>query len=227
MANSNPTSPTIYPSSPYLTFDRVAWRALAATTPLPLTASDVAGLRGVGETVDLDEVDTVLRPLSRLLCLHAAAAHQLHQARRVFLQDQSARIPYVIGIAGSVAVGKSTLARLLATLMARWPDTPQVALVPTDGFLLSNAELTRRGLMDRKGFPESYDRPGLLRFLSAIKGGAATAQAPTYSHLRYDIVPEQPTVVARPDILIIEGLNVLQPAPQSQRPSSAEPGGPG
>jgi type I pantothenate kinase len=182
--------------TPYTEFDRETWSGLAASTPLPLT-----------------EADAVFRPLSRLLNLHAKASHRLHSARRDFLRDTTSRTPYVIGIAGSVAVGKSTISRLLAELLARWPDTPRVALVPTDGFLLPNSELERRGLMERKGFPESYDRHALISFLARIKGGAPEVTAPVYSHVSYDIVPGQTTTVSQPDILIIEGLNVLQPAP--------------
>jgi type I pantothenate kinase len=140
--------------------------------------------------------------------------------RQTFLRDETTRTPYVIGVAGSVAVGKSTTSRLLTELMARWPDTPHVALVPTDGFLYPNAELERRGLMDRKGFPESYDRGALLRFLTAIKSGLPEVSAPVYSHLTYDIVPGERMIVRSPDILIIEGLNVLQPA-RLDRPGHA------
>ncbi|MCL2787991.1 MAG: type I pantothenate kinase [Micrococcales bacterium] len=213
------------PPSPYVSFDRDSWRALAASTPLPLTQADVIRLRGVGETIELDEVDTVHRPLSRLLHLHAGASRRLHAARQVFLHDETAATPYVIGIAGSVAVGKSTFARILAELMARWPDTPSVALVPTDGFLYPNAVLAARGLMARKGFPESYDRRALLRFLAAIKSGVPEVEAPVYSHVRYDILPGQTMTVRRPDILIIEGLNVLQPAPPPSARRLATAGG--
>jgi len=142
----------------------------------------------------------------------APAAAALHGATTTFLGELSVRTPYVIGVAGSVAVGKSTVARLLRELLARWPETPRVELVTTDGFLYPNAELERRGLMDRKGFPESYDRRALLRFLAAVKAGRPEVRAPLYSHLIYDIVPGQHTVVQRPDVLIVEGLNVLQPA---------------
>jgi type I pantothenate kinase len=135
----------------------------------------------------------------------------------MFLRDSTVRTPYVIGIAGSVAVGKSTVARLLVELMARWPETPKVQLLPTDGFLYPNAELERRGLLDRKGFPESYDRPALLRFLAKVKGGAPEVEAPSYSHLRYDIQPGRKTVVTQPDMLIVEGLNVLQAARTDRR----------
>ncbi|MDR0432752.1 MAG: type I pantothenate kinase [Bifidobacteriaceae bacterium] len=199
-------------SNPYVTFNRHEWSDLAASTPLPLTEQDVRRLRTLGDQIELAEVDAIFRPLSRLLHLHAAASRRLYEARQTFLHDESTKTPYVIGVAGSVAVGKSTTSRLLRELMARWPDTPNVALVPTDGFLLPNSELERRGLMDRKGFPESYDRTRLLRFLIDIKSGAAEVAAPVYSHLTYDIVPGESTLVRSPDILIVEGLNVLQPA---------------
>lgn len=198
--------------TPYVDLDREAWSRLSAQTPLPLTDADVARLRGLGDPIDLSEVDAVYRPLSRLLNLYVAATGSLHSASSEFLGETGARTPYVIGISGSVAVGKSTTARVLRELMARWPDTPRVQLVTTDGFLHPNAELERRGLMDRKGFPESYDRRALLRFLAAIKAGRPEVRAPVYSHLTYDIVPGEHIVVRQPDVLIIEGLNVLQPA---------------
>jgi type I pantothenate kinase len=209
---TRPARPT---DSPYIDFDRETWAGLAASTPLPFTEADVQRISALGEPIALDEVDAILRPLSRLLHLHANASGRLHLARRTFLQDTTSRTPYVIGIAGSVAVGKSTIARVLAELIARSPDTPRVALIPTDGFLHPNAELKRRGLMDRKGFPESYDRHALLHFLALIKSGAATVPAPVYDHISYDIVPGERTTVRHPDVLIIEGLNVLQPAAQS------------
>ena len=200
------------PSTPYVDLDRAAWSRLSASTPLPLTDQDVAHLRGLGDPIDLAEVDAVYRPLSRLLNLYVTATSGLHSASSIFLGEVPDRTPYVIGIAGSVAVGKSTTARVLRELLARWPETPKVELVTTDGFLHPNSELERRGLMDRKGFPESYDRRGLLRFLSAIKAGRAEVRAPVYSHLSYDIVPGDEVVVRRPQVLIVEGLNVLQPA---------------
>jgi type I pantothenate kinase len=204
-------------------FDRRAWSGLAAATPLPLTEADVRRLRALGDEIDLSEVDAIFRPLSRLLHMHAAASRNLYEARATFLRDEATKTPYVIGVGGSVAVGKSTTSRLLTDLMARWPDTPNVALVPTDGFLYPNAELERRGLMERKGFPESYDRLALLRFLTEVKSGAPEVHAPVYSHLAYDIIPGETATVRRPDILIVEGLNVLQPprAVASGRPSVA------
>lgn len=202
--------------TPFVEFDRAAWSRLSASTALPLTAQDVVRLRGLGDPIDLTEVDVVYRPLSRLLTLYVAATRRLHAATSTFLRDRTRSTPYVIGVAGSVAVGKSTTSRLLREMMRRWPETPTVDLVTTDGFLLPNDELDRRGLMDRKGFPESYDRRALLQFIARVKAGAAEVAAPVYSHLTYDIVPGEHVVVRRPDVLIVEGLNVLQPARLSQ-----------
>ncbi|NTW38702.1 MAG: type I pantothenate kinase [Cellulomonadaceae bacterium] len=199
-------------STPYVDLDREDWSRLSASTPLPLTDEDVARLRGLGDPIDLAEVDAVYRPVSRLLNLYVTATAGLHQASSTFLGEGGEKTPYVIGIAGSVAVGKSTTARVLRELLARWPETPRVELITTDGFLLPNAELERRGLMERKGFPESYDRRALLRFLAEVKAGRPEVRAPVYSHLSYDIVPDEHIVVRRPDVLIVEGLNVLQPA---------------
>jgi type I pantothenate kinase len=198
--------------TPYAEFDRETWSALRASTPLELTDADLARLRGLGEHIDLDEVAAIYLPLTRLLNLYVTASAGLRTATDTFLGGDDGRVPYVIGIAGSVAVGKSTTARLLQTLLASWSDHPNVALVTTDGFLLPNAELERRDLMNRKGFPESYDQRALLRFMAAVKSGADRVYAPVYSHLVYDVVQGETVEVARPDILILEGLNVLQPA---------------
>ncbi|QIK84841.1 type I pantothenate kinase [Sanguibacter sp. HDW7] len=192
--------------------DRTAWSRLAASTPLPLTATDLDGLRGLGDPIELPEVEAIYHPLSRLLNLYVTATRGLHSATSTFLHEDAPVTPYVIGVAGSVAVGKSTTSRVLRHLLARWPETPNVQLVTTDGFLLPNAELERRGLMERKGFPESFDRRALVRFLTKVKAGHAEVRAPVYSHLTYDIVPDEHVVVRRPDVLIVEGLNVLQPA---------------
>ncbi|MBN9793032.1 MULTISPECIES: type I pantothenate kinase [Pseudonocardia] len=199
-------------ASPFVDFDRRSWAQLASSTTVPLSAQELEQLRSYGDFVDLDEVREVYLPLSRLLNLHVEEGGRLYRAYRRFLGSGGARTPFVIGIAGSVAVGKSTTARLLRLLLARSPEHPDVQLVTTDGFLYPNAELQARGLMERKGFPESYDRRKLLRFVSEIKGGRPEVTAPVYSHLVYDIVPDEQLVVRSPDILIVEGLNVLQPA---------------
>jgi len=203
--------------SPFIEIDRASWAELAPATPLPLTPNEIVELRGLGDVLDLREVSEVYLPLSRLINLYAASAKQLHRATSGFLGTRAESTPFVIGVGGSVAVGKSTIARLLRELLARWDDTPRVELITTDGFLRPNAELERLGLMGRKGFPESYDRRALLRFVSKIKSGAEEVRAPFYSHLSYDIVSNAEIVVRRPDILIVEGLNVLQPATRTHR----------
>jgi len=194
----------------YLTFTRDEWAEMRAATPLTLHEQDLRSLRGINDRIDLDEVVAVYLPLTRLLNLYVAATQQLHKASAAFLGTLAPKVPYVIGVAGSVAVGKSTFARILQALLARWPDHPKVDLVTTDGFLHPNRVLEERGIMNRKGFPESYDTKRLLQFLRELKSGAAAVQAPVYSHVVYDIVDGEEVTVHQPDILIIEGLNVLQ-----------------
>jgi type I pantothenate kinase len=204
--------------SPYTAFDRESWRALAAGSELPLDAADLSALASLGDRIDLDEVTTVYLPLSRLLHLHVTASRRLWAAQTQFLGARTAKVPFVIAVAGSVAVGKSTTARLLQALLAAAPDTPRVDLVTTDGFLLPNAVLESRGLLGRKGFPESYDRRALLRFLADVKSGRPEVTAPLYSHLSYDVLPGERQVVDSPDVLVLEGLNVLQAGGRADGP---------
>lgn len=194
----------------YLTFERDDWADLRAATPLTLREHDLQSLRGINVSIDLDEVAAVYLPLTRLLNLYVAATQNLHKVSAAFLGTLAPKVPYVIGVAGSVAVGKSTFARILQALLARWPDHPKVDLVTTDGFLHPNRVLAERGIMNRKGFPESYDTRRLIEFLRELKSGAPSVSAPVYSHVVYDIVDGEQVVVQQPDILIIEGLNVLQ-----------------
>ncbi|MBD3783770.1 MAG: type I pantothenate kinase [Micrococcales bacterium] len=196
--------------TPYVELDRGTWSRLREEHPMSLTQDDIARLRGLGDRLDLREVEDVYLPLSRLLHFYVEAVHGLRLATSEFLGERPSRVPFVVGVAGSVAVGKSTTARILRELMSRWPHTPRVELVTTDGFLYPNEELERRGLLQRKGFPESYDRRALLRFVADVKSGMPVVEAPQYSHLTYDVLPE-PAEVRKPDVLIIEGLNVLQP----------------
>lgn len=198
------------PESPYRVFSRAEWAKLRADTPMTLSAEDVERLRSLDDPVDLAEVEEIYLPISRLLTLYVEATQGLFRATRAFLGTNGTKVPYIIGIGGSVAVGKSTTSRLLQALLRRWPNTPKVDLVTTDGFLFPNEVLKAEGLMERKGFPESYDLPALLRFMSDIKAGKRKVSAPVYSHLTYDVVPGGEIVVDNPDILILEGLNVLQ-----------------
>ena len=199
----------------YLELDRRQWRELRESMPLVLNESELSELVGLGEQIDLEEVADVYLPLSRLIHLQVAARQRLFAATSTFLGERqiNRQVPFVIGIAGSVAVGKSTTARILAALLARWESHPKVDLITTDGFLLPTAEMQRRGILHRKGFPESYDRRALLRFVTEVKSGAREVAAPVYSHLAYDIVPNVYHYVRQPDILILEGLNVLQTGP--------------
>jgi type I pantothenate kinase len=196
--------------SPFLSFSREQWARLRGGTAMTLREEDIAELSGITEALSMAEVEEVYLPLSRLLNLHIAAVQDLHRVSSRFLGTLAPKVPYVIAIAGSVSAGKSTTARLLRTLLSRWPDHPRVDLVTTDGFLFPNAVLQERELMQRKGFPESYDRPRLVRFISDLKSGLSPLQVPVYSHLQYDILPDVGNTIDRPDIVILEGLNVLQ-----------------
>ncbi len=196
--------------APHHIFTRAEWAKLRADTPLTLDDADLTRLKSLNDPISLDEVVEIYLPISRLLSLYVAATQSLHDATRTFLGITDGVTPFIIGIAGSVAVGKSTTARILRALLRRWPNTPKVDLIATDGFLLPNAVLKREGLMEKKGFPESYDRTALSAFLADIKAGKRHVAAPVYSHLEYDIMPGETITIDRPDILIVEGLNVLQ-----------------
>ncbi len=199
-------------TSPFTHFSRAEWDRLASRTPLPLTPTDISRIASLGDPIDMQEVDAIYRPLSALLQLYVEGSRRTAAARRAFLEEpEFPPTPFVIGIAGSVAVGKSTVARLLRLLLSRWEHTPRVDLVTTDGFLLPNAVLEERGILARKGFPESYDRIALREFLAGVKAGEEDLQVPVYDHVSYDVVPGRTQTVSRPDILIVEGVNVLQP----------------
>jgi type I pantothenate kinase len=197
--------------SPFIEISRSEWAELAKSNDTPLTEAEVENIRGLGDFLDLAEVADIYLPLSQLLNLYVTNTQQLHQASGDFLNGTAKRTPFIIGVAGSVAVGKSTVSRLLKELLSRWPTTPRVSLVTTDGFLYPNSVLEEKGLMAKKGFPESYDRLALLKFVADIKSGKEEVRAPVYSHLTYDIVPGSELVVNSPDVVIVEGLNVLQP----------------
>jgi type I pantothenate kinase len=196
--------------SPYHTFTRAEWASLREDTPMTLHPEEVTRLRSMHDRLDMSEVEEIYLPLSRLLSMYVAATQRLFRAQQGFLGIEDTKMPYIIGIGGSVAVGKSTTARVLQALLARWTNVPKVDLVTTDGFLYPNAILEREQLMDRKGFPESYDLSALLRFLTDVKAGRRPTRAPIYSHLVYDVMPNHWVEIDRPDILIVEGLNVLQ-----------------
>lgn len=203
--------------SPYRRFTRSEWAQLRADTPLTLTIEDLTRLKSLGDPISLEEVIEIYLPLSRLLALYVAATQGLFKATQRFLGAEDGKVPYIIGVAGSVAVGKSTTARVLRALLSRWPNTPKVDLITTDGFLLPNIVLEREGLMERKGFPESYDNKRLLRFLSDMKAGQRQVTAPVYSHLVYDVIENETITIDRPDILIVEGVNVLAARPSRQQ----------
>ena len=194
----------------YVRFSREEWSRLRKSTPLTLDEEDLEVLQGINEKVSLEEVSEIYLPLSRLLNLYVTATQNLYRATDIFLENPAAKVPYVIGVAGSVAVGKSTTSRILQTLLSRWPDHPEVGLITTDGFLYPNHILEAQGIMNRKGFPESYDTRNLVRFMSDVKSGRTEVSAPLYSHLAYDILPEEKQLVRQPDIVIVEGLNVFQ-----------------
>ncbi|HUV32708.1 MAG TPA: type I pantothenate kinase [Devosiaceae bacterium] len=197
--------------APYRQFSKAEWAALRAGEPMTMDAGDLERLRSLNDPISLVEAEQVYLPLARLLSLYVEAVSGLHRASAKFLQHDDGKAPFIIGIAGSVAVGKSTTARVLRALLQRWPSSPKAELITTDGFLYSNAELEKRGLTEKKGFPESYDRHAFLRFLAAIKAGRPNVAAPLYSHLVYDVIDGETQIVDRPDILIVEGLNILQP----------------
>jgi len=195
---------------PYLTFDAKAWGKLRAATPMTLDQEDIERLQGVNERLSIDEIERTYLPLSRLLSLYVGAVQDLSRTTDIFLGTPPDKVPYLIGLAGSVAVGKSTRARVLKTLLSRWPNSPRVDLITTDGFLYPNDALKERGLMARKGFPESYDQRALLDCVSRLKSGEQNIEIPVYSHLTYDVLPDRRRLIEAPDVIIIEGLNVLQ-----------------
>ena len=208
--------------SPYISFDRNEWSQLRNSTPMTINEEDLATIRGINERISIGEIEEVYLPLSRLLNLYYSASKGLYDVRRTFLGLKGQKVPYVIGIAGSVAVGKSTTARVLKTLISRWAGNPRVELIATDGFLYPNSVLEERNLMNKKGFPESYDLKALIRFLYELKSGKRSIRIPQYSHLIYDIVPDKYQTVENPDVLILEGLNVLQTRRTDSTPPTGE-----
>jgi type I pantothenate kinase len=206
--------------APYHYFTKAEWSGFRADEPMTLAPADIERLRALNDPISFIEAEEIYLPLSRLISLYVEATQELHRASTRFLGTDDRKVPYIIGVAGSVAVGKSTTSRILRALLSRWPSSPKVDLVTTDGFLFSNAVLDELKLADRKGFPESYDRQALIRFLSDVKSGKPDCKVPVYSHLVYDVVPGEFVTVDRPDILIVEGLNILQPGelPKSGRP---------
>lgn len=205
---------------PYHHFTMAEWANFRADEPMTLNAADIQRLRALTDPISFEEAEQVYLPLSRLISLYVEATQGLHRASTRFLGADDRKVPYIIGVAGSVASGKSTTSRILKALLSRWPSSPKVDLVTTDGFLYSGKKLEELGLSDRKGFPESYDRAAFIKFLSDIKSGRPNVGVPVYSHLFYDIVPGEQIIIDRPDILIVEGLNILQPGelPKSGRP---------
>ncbi|MCH4249335.1 MAG: type I pantothenate kinase [Microbacteriaceae bacterium] len=222
VATAPDPAPRRHTPSPFWDVSREDWAQLATGLASPLSAAEISALRGLGDPMDVGEVSAIYLPVSLLLNHYVTTNQRLHERLRRFLGTRETNTPYVIGVAGSVAVGKSTVARVLQELLSRWDSTPRVSLVTTDGFLLPNKTLQERNLMERKGFPESYDLPALLRFITAIKSGEPRVRAPYYSHSRYDIVPDREVVVEHPDVLILEGLNVLQSPELDQQASVSD-----